>query len=223
MIGEQLEKLGPAATADGVREKRALVRVCAGLEQDPDRLDPVVVERVRQRIRATCLRTGLEQQAKALRGLGLDRVVDRLAVVRIRAGLEQDAGQLGVVDDAGGAVERRHLAVLVGERRVRVGASGKKVAGEVGVREHRVTHVQERGPVPRAAGLVGVACPAAAEHETGPRIALDLRPVGKQRLSVLPSSVGRSLDERFHLGQRRRPIQPEAGATGRIRPPPPPA
>ncbi len=204
-------------------KKRALVRVRAGFEQQTDRFDPVVVERVRQCVRAARLRTGLEQQAKALRALGLDGVVQRLAVVRISTGLEQNTSQLRVVDDSGSAVERRHLAVLVGERRIRVGASGKKVAGEVGVREYRVTHVQERGPVPRAAGLVGVAFPAAAEDETGPRIALDLRPVGKQRLSVLPSSVGRSLDERFHLGQPRRPIQPDAGATGRIRPPPPPA
>ena len=85
-----------------------LVRVGAVVEQEPDVLEALVVERVRERVRPARLRAVLEQDREALGALRLGRVVERLAVVGVRARLEQRACQLRVVADARGAVERRH-------------------------------------------------------------------------------------------------------------------
>jgi hypothetical protein len=200
-----------------------LVGVGAGLEQHPDRLDPVVVEGMREGVRATRRRPMLEQESQAPRILGLDRVVQRLTVVRVGPGLEEHAGQLGIVEDSGSAVKRGHLAVLVEERRIRIGAAAKQLTGEAGVGEDRMGDVQERRPAARTAGPIRVALPAATEHEPGPRIALDLGIRGEQRFCALPSPDGRSLDERVGPHRWDCRAQPEAGATGRIRPPPPPA
>jgi hypothetical protein len=58
---EKLERLRSSAAPDGVRHTSALVRIDAVLEQQPHVLQPLVVESVRQRVRAARLRTVLEQ------------------------------------------------------------------------------------------------------------------------------------------------------------------
>lgn len=141
----------------------------------------------------------LEQEQEAGRALVLDRVVERLVVVRVRSRLEQDPRQLGVVDDAGGSVQRRHLAVLVREGRVRIRAALEELPGELGRREAGVADVQDRHPVPGAAGLVRVAVPAATEDEPRPRVVLDLRARGEHPLRLRAAIVGRGPHEGVHV------------------------
>jgi hypothetical protein len=124
-----------------VRDERAGIRIGAELEQQPDVLEPVLVECVRQRVRAARRGAVLEQEPQALRALRLGGVVERLAVVRVRARLEQQPRELGMVHHPGRAVERRHLTVLVDEERVRIGAALEQLAPEAGGREARVTDV----------------------------------------------------------------------------------
>ena len=109
----------------------------------------------RRRVRAgarSCRRRGavLEQDPEALRALGLGRVIQRLAVVGTRPRLEQRGRELGVVLPSSSAVERRHLAVLVDEERVRVGAAREQVAGDA--RWCRSTNGTRRGAEPNRAG-----------------------------------------------------------------------
>ena len=101
---------------------------------------------------------------------------------RGRACLEQRTRQVRVVLDAGGAVERRHVAVLVGEEAVRVGAAREQPARELRRLEAGMARVEERRPAERPAGRVRVAVPAAAEQEPHPRVALELRPGGEEPL-----------------------------------------
>ena len=130
----------------------ALVRVAAVLEQQADVLDPVVVDRGRNRVRAVDLRAVLEQDPGALGALRLGRVVERLAVIRVRAGFEQRPRQLRVVPLACGTVERGHLPVLVDEEPVRIGAALEQGASERRRLEARVAGVDERRPAERATG-----------------------------------------------------------------------
>ena len=147
---QQLDRLRAATPADGVCDREALVRVGAVLEQEPDMLEPVVVERVQERVRARRRGAVLEQDPEALRALGLGRVIQRLAVVGTRTCLEQRGRELGVVLPSSSAVERRHLAVLVDEERVRVGAAREQVAGERSW--CRSTNGTRRGAEPNRAG-----------------------------------------------------------------------
>jgi hypothetical protein len=126
----------------------------------------------------------------------LQRVVNGLAVVRVRAGLEQNAGELRVVHDAGRSVQGRHLAVLVREGRVRVGAERQKLTDELDLRIDGVAGVEDRRPVPRPARPARIAVPSAAEHEPGPRVALDLGPRSDQLVRALAPPTRRRLDER---------------------------
>ena len=119
---EQLDQIGAAAAANGVRDERAVGRIGAVLEHETDVLEPVLVEGVGERVRAVDACAVLEQDAHAVGPLGLGCVIQRLAVVGVRAGFEQGEGQFRVVPNAGGAVERGHLAVVVDEEAVRVGA-----------------------------------------------------------------------------------------------------
>jgi hypothetical protein len=170
VLREQPQERGTAPAADRVCEDRPLVRVHPGLEQQPDVLEPVLVEGVPERVRAAGLGAGREQQAQALGALGLGRVVDRLPVVRIRSGREEQPSQLGVVLDARGAVERRHRAVLVPERGVRVGAALEEPGRDLRRVEARVARVEERRPSERPAGLLRVALPRPPERERGPGV-----------------------------------------------------
>ena len=194
-----------------MRDARVFVRVRACLEQHPHRLDSVVVERVRQAVRAARLGAVLEQNPQAFRALGLGGVVDRLSVVRVGARLEQDARELRIVDDSCGAVERGHLAVLVRERRVRVCTAEEQLTREVRVGEDRVRHVENRRPAERAAGPVRVALPALPEHEPHPRVALQIGLRREQALRVpLPSGRrgdGERLGARLERRDERRPAR----------------
>jgi hypothetical protein len=67
VLGEQTHELGAAPALDGVVEARALrpfVRVGAAVEEQPDALETVVVESMRERLRAVDRRTALEEQAQ---------------------------------------------------------------------------------------------------------------------------------------------------------------
>ena len=199
MLGQQAEELSAAAAPHRVDEERALVRVGARLEQEPYVLEVRVVERVRERVRAARLGAVPEQEAQALGALGLDRVVERVAEARLRVrigpGLEEHARQLRVVEDAGRAVERGHRSVLVGEKRVRVRAEAQELPREVDGREARMADVVERCPGARAADLVRVAVPAAAEHEERPAVALDLQPHPEHGLGPVAAAGRRRDDE----------------------------
>ena len=129
----------------------------------------------------------------------LRRVVDRLAVVRVGSRLEEHAGQLRVVRDAGGAVERRHRAVLVVEGHVRVGAAREEVPRERRRRKARMADVEERRPAPRPARRARVALPTSAEHEPCPRIVGELRAGGEQRFRACALPVRRRQDERLRV------------------------
>jgi NADPH2:quinone reductase len=137
----------------------------------------------------------LEQRAQARMIGRLRRVVERLAVVGIRPGLEQHARELGVVDDAGRAIERGHGAVLVGEGDVGVGAAREQLAGQIDRGEDREAHVQQRRPAERAPRRAGIAVPALAEHEPRPRVVRELGPLGELRLRTGAAAGCRSSHE----------------------------
>ena len=73
---QELDRLRPSTTPDGVRDAEALVRVGAVLEQQPDVLQALVVEGVRECVRVGRLRTVLEQDPQTVRALRLGRVID---------------------------------------------------------------------------------------------------------------------------------------------------
>ena len=201
--GEQPDDLRPAAAAHRVRKDRALVRVGTGGQEEADELEPLVVERVRERVRAAGGRTVREQELEARRVRRLRRVVQGLAVVGSGARLEQDARQLGLVDDAGGAVEGGHRAVLVLEARVRVGASVEEGPRERRGREARVADVEDGRPAARAARRARVAVPRAAEDERRPGVVRDLRVLGEHRLGPRAPALRGGEDERLRGGLHR--------------------
>ena len=162
-----------------------------------------VVERVCERVRPSRHRAVLEQEAQALGALGLGRVVDGLVVVRVGAVLEQQARRLRVVDDAGGAVERGHRAVLVRVRRVRVGAPLQQLPDEAARREHGLAGVVEGRPAARAARRVRIAAPAASEDERGPRVVGERGQRLEHRLCPPAPSVRRGQHERVGAGLGR--------------------
>ena len=159
----------PRRTACGSSSRGVGARV----EQQPHVLQPLVVERVGEHDRLDG-RAVLEQRAQALRARRLGRVVDRLAVVGVRARLEQHARELGIVDDARRAVERGHLAVLVGERRVRVRAA----------REQRRARAPPRR---RRSGRRRAAAPSRAGRRARSR-----RPPSPRRARAAPTGRARS-------------------------------
>ena len=192
---QELDRLRPSTTPDGVRDAEALVRVGAVLEQQPDVLQALVVEGMRECVRVRRLRTVLEQDPQTVRALRLGRVIDGLAVVRVRTGLQQGARQVGVVPDAGGTVERGHVPVLVHEVPVGVGATSEQFAGEVRRREARVARIDERRPAARASGCIRVTVPFAAENELHPRVLLELGPGGEHRLCPCTAPACGGLNE----------------------------
>ena len=209
MLGQEAEHLRVTAAANRVGHVAALVGIATRVEQEPDVLDLLVVERVRQRVRSIDGRSVREQELEASGAPVLDGVVERLPVVGVRTRLEQNPRQLRVVHDARCAVQRRHLAVLIGEGRVRIGASREELPRERGRGEARVADVEDRRPVPRAAGLARIAVPAAAEDEPRPRVALDLGPGLEHALGLRAKVAGRRDHERLGVrlgcGHERRP------------------
>ena len=203
VLGEEPDERRPPPAPDGVGDQEAFVRVRAGLEQEPDVLLALVVERMRERVRPSRRRPVLEQEPQALGALGLSRVVDGLVVVRIGAVLEQQPRRLRVVDDAGGAVQRGHRAVLVRVRRVRVRAALEQLADETAGREHGLAGVVERRPAARAARRVRIAGPAAPEDERGPRVVRELGQRLEHRLRPPAPSVRRGQHEGVGAGLGR--------------------
>jgi hypothetical protein len=110
---------------DGVQQR--IVQLGVGwakvtvLEQDSDLGG--TSDRVVQRVGVAHGGAGVEQDLETGRVVGLAGVVDGLAVVGIGAVLEQQSRGIGVVCDAGGAVEDRHRAELVVVDLVGIGAT----------------------------------------------------------------------------------------------------
>ena len=208
VLGEEPDERRPAPAPDGVGDQEALVRVRAGLEQEPDVLLALVVERVRERVRAARRRPVLEQEPQALGALGLGRVVDRLVVVRVGAVLEQQARHLRVVDDAGGAVERGHRAVLVRVRRVRVGAALQQLPDEAARREARSG--RRSGAAPSRAGR-----PARSGRRPS-RARGRARPTGRRASSGCASSIASARPRRPSVAASTNASAPaSAAATSR--------
>jgi hypothetical protein len=201
VLREQAHELRASAAADGMRDERALVRVGARLEQEPDVLERVLVERVRKCVRPARRGAVLEEQAQAVGLGGLGRVVEGLAVVRVGAGFQEHSGQLGVVRDTGGAVERRHRPVLVLEARVRVGAALEQLPCQRRRGEAGVADVEERSPAAWPAGRAGVPAVAASEREARPGVLRDLGPRGEHRLGSGSLPGGRRKHERVRVGR----------------------
>ena len=107
------------------------------------------------------------------------------------------------MEDAGGAVERGHRAVLVRVRRVRVRAALEQLADEAVRREDGVAGVVERRPAARAADGVRVAVPAAPEDESGPRVVGELGSRLEHRLRPLRGARRGRQDERVRTGLGR--------------------
>jgi hypothetical protein len=131
-LGEQAQDHGAAPAPHRVRHEGALARVRPALEQERHVLGALLVECRGQRVRPHRRRPRLQEQAQAGRVVGVGGVVDGLPVVGVGPRREEHGGQLGVVDDAGRAVERRHVPEAVAEGDVRVGAAGEQLAGEGG-------------------------------------------------------------------------------------------
>ncbi len=182
----------PRRTANGSSSRGVGARV----EQQPHVLRALVVERVGEHDRLD-RRAVLEQRAQALGARRLGRVVDGLAVVGVRARLEQHARELGVVDDAGGAVERGHLAVLVGERDVRVGAAVEQLA-------RRATATRRRSGRRRAA----------APSRAGRRARSRRRP-SRRRARAAPTGRSRSPVAR-PAAPRRATRRPDGGGADEL-------
>ena len=200
VLREQADQRWPAAAADRVRDVRVFVRVGSRLEQQSDVVEPLVVECMGQGVRVARARAVLEEQLETGGASRLRRVVQGLAVVGVGACLQQHTGELGVVSDPGRAVESGHVAVLVLEGRVRVGATAEELLGERSRRKARVADVEERRPGPRPTRRVRIAVPAAAEDESDPGVVGELRAGGKHRLRTRPLPPGRRQHER--LGRR---------------------
>jgi hypothetical protein len=211
VLGEQADEFRPAAAAHRVRDVGVLVRVGARFEEEPDVLEPLVVERVCERVGPVRPRPVREELFEARRARRLRRVVEGLAVVRVGARLEQHAGELGVVRDAGRAVERGHRPVLVDEARVRVRAALEQLPGEGRRRKARVADVEERRPAAWATRRVRVARPGAAEHEGRPGVVRDLGPRCQHRLGAGALPTGRGEHERLGVGLRRSDERGPAG------------
>jgi hypothetical protein len=174
----------------------------------------LVIERVRERGGAVRLGAVFEQDARAVGALVLDRVVERVAelcclVVDVRARSEQESDQLGASLDGRGGEQRRDGPPVVLEHRVRISAAVEQLARGLGRREGCVTHVRKRRPVPRPAEFVRVAVPAAAEHQCGPPVALDLG-LGREQMfgALAPRRRGGENEcgrRRLHCRDERRP------------------
>ena len=194
VLDEQLQERNAAASPHGMRERRHLARIRPRLEQPAHRLDAVVVERVRERVRPVRLGTVVEQDAQARRIARLARVIERVAAgrlpVRIGAGLEQELGQRRTAHDTGRAEERGDRPVLVRRERIGIGAGREQLPRELERRVERVRDVVERRPGARAAALVRIPVPAAPEDKPDPALVGDLRPGGEHRLRP-PTPVGR--------------------------------
>ena len=149
VLREQADERWPAAAADRVRDVRVLVRVGSRLEQQSDVVEPLVVECMGQGVRVARARAVLEEQLETGGASRLRRVVQGLAVVGVGACLQQHTGELGVVSDPGRAVERGHVAVLVLEGRVRVGATSRGASGRA--QQTESTSGRRRGAAPRPA------------------------------------------------------------------------
>src|SRR5205085_4760190 len=98
VLREQTEVFGSSPAANGVHEERALVRVGTGGEQEPDVLRVVVIECVRERVRALRLGAAVEERLQTVRRRMLDRVVERIAelrraVVDVRTRVDEEPDQ----------------------------------------------------------------------------------------------------------------------------------
>ena len=210
MLGKQLQHGRLATAADGMGHQRHLVRIAARREHQADMLDVVGVDRGGKGVGAGHRGPVLEQDADTVRVLGVGRVVEGLAVVRVGAGLEESARQLGVMLDAGRAVERRHAAVLVDERAVRVCAAVEQLARERRRVEARVARIDEGWALQRPAGGVRVAVPAAAAHDGHPAVVLELGVQRERPLRTAAASRHRGPDKLVRTRRRcdeRRPAR----------------
>ena len=113
VVQHQLDVLEPVVAPQGLMERRMMparhpIRIGSFLEQESNAFRVVPVGLAKQHRREAVLGelAALDQDAHRGVVVGLRRVIHDLVVVGVRPALEEEPGQLRVVRDSGGAVER---------------------------------------------------------------------------------------------------------------------